>query len=207
MKLYDVSMPIAIDMPVYKNQLSRRPELIPVKSLEENHVVINKILLDLHTGTHIDAPSHYFKEGKTIDQLSMTKEVTDCVVFDLTQVDHQINVADLESHTIPEGTFILLKTKNSWDDHYNPEFVYLTKEAADYLISKKVKGVGIDALTIERNQPDNDTHKILLKNEVLIIEGLRLKHIAAGSYKMIALPINIVGAEAAPTRVLLVEGL
>ncbi len=207
MKLYDISMPIAIDMPVYKNQPSRRPELIPVKSLEENHVVINKILLDLHTGTHIDAPSHYFKEGKTIDQLSMTKEVTDCIVLDMTRVENEINVSDLEAQTIPEGAFILLKTKNSWDEDYNPDFVYLTKEAAAYLIEKKIKGVGIDALTIERNQPDNDTHKMLLASEVLIIEGLRLKHIGTGTYKMIALPINIVGAEAAPTRVLLVEGL
>lgn len=207
MKLYDISRPIAIDMPVFKDQLSRRPELIPVKSLEENEVVIHKILLDLHTGTHVDAPSHYFKDGKTIDQLSMTKEVCRCVVFDLTHVHDRIEVSDLEKLSITEGQFILLKTRNSFVDTFDHEFVYVSKEAAAYLAEKKIKGIGVDAMTIERNQPDHETHKLLLKDEIMIIEGLRLQHIAPGSYVMVALPINIVGAEAAPTRVLLVEGL
>lgn len=207
MKLYDISRPIAIDMPVFKDQPSRRPELIPVKSLEEDEVVIHKILLDLHTGTHVDAPSHYFKDGKTIDQLSMTKEVCRCVVYDLTRVEARIEIADLEKLEIEEGQFILLKTRNSFDEAYNPEFVYVTREAAAFLVQKKIKGIGVDAMTIERNQPDHETHKLLLSSEIMIIEGLRLQHIAPGQYVMVALPINIVGAEAAPTRVLLIEGL
>lgn len=207
MKLYDVSTPISVDMPVFKNEPSRRPELIPIKSIDENEVVIHKILLDLHSGTHVDAPSHYFKGGKTIDQLSMTKEVTTCRVIDLTRVEGGITKADLERFNIAENEFLLLKTKNSSDILYNPEFVYLTDEAAAYLLEKKIKGIGIDAMTIERNQPEHETHKMLLEKEVMIIEGLRLKYVSAGTYSMVALPINIVGAEAAPTRVLLIEGL
>lgn len=207
MKLYDISMPISTDMPVFKNESSRKPELIPVKSIDENQVVIHKILLDLHSGTHIDAPSHYFKEGKTIDQLSMTKEVTKCRVIDLTSVEDRICEVDLVKHHIQNGEFVLLKTKNSSDNVFNPEFVYLTEEGARYLIQQGVKGVGIDAMTIERNQPNHETHKLLLEKEIMIIEGLRLANVMAGDYSMVALPINIVGAEAAPTRVLLVEGL
>lgn len=207
MKLYDISMPISTDMPVFKNESSRKPELIPVKSIDENQVVIHKILLDLHSGTHIDAPSHYFKEGKTIDQLSMTKEVTKCRVIDLTSVEDRICEVDLIKHHIQNGEFVLLKTKNSSDNVFNSEFVYLTEEGARYLIQQGVKGVGIDAMTIERNQPNHETHKLLLEKEIMIIEGLRLANVMAGDYSMVALPINIVGAEAAPTRVLLVEGL
>lgn len=207
MKLYDISMPISADMPVFKNESSRKPELIPVKSIDENQVVIHKILLDLHSGTHIDAPSHYFKEGKTIDQLSMTKEVTKCRVIDLTSVEDRICEVDLIKHHIQNGEFVLLKTKNSSDNVFNSEFVYLTEEGARYLIQQGVKGVGIDAMTIERNQPNHETHKLLLEKEIMIIEGLRLANVMAGDYSMVALPINIVGAEAAPTRVLLVEGL
>lgn len=207
MKLYDISMPIDVNMAVFKNEPSRQPELIPVKSLEENAVVIHKILLDLHSGTHVDAPSHYFKEGKTIDQLSMTKEVTNCRVIDFSTVDDAIMPRHFETLNIQEDDFLLLKTKNSTEDFYNPNFVYLSKEAAEYLAEKKIKGVGIDAMTIERNQPEHETHKCLLEREIMIIEGLRLKHIKAGLYKMVALPINIIGAEAAPTRVLLIEGL
>lgn len=207
MKLYDISMPIAVDMPVFKNEQSRKPELIPVKSIEENQVLIHKILLDLHSGTHIDAPSHYFKDGKTIDQLSMTKEVCKCRVLDLTSVDEKISEAELLKFHIQSGEFILLKTKNSNDSGFNPDFVYLTEEGAQYLVGLGIRGVGIDAMTIERNQPNHETHKLLLEKEIMIIEGLRLANVMAGEYSMVALPINIVGAEAAPTRVLLVEGL
>lgn len=207
MKLYDISMPIDVNMAVFKNEPSRQPELIPVKSLEEDAVVIHKILLDLHSGTHVDAPSHYFKEGKTIDQLSMTKEVTNCRVIDFSTVEDVLLPSHFEALNILENDFLLLKTKNSTEDFYNPNFVYLSKEAAEYLAEKKIKGVGIDAMTIERNQPEHETHKCLLEREIMIIEGLRLKYIKAGLYKMVALPINIIGAEAAPTRVLLIEGL
>ncbi len=207
MKLYDISIPIDVNMAVFKNEPSRKPELIPIKSIEENDVVIHKILLDLHSGTHVDAPSHYFKNGKTIDQLSMTKEVTTCRVVDLTQVEHSITKQDLLPLSIKENEFILLKTKNSSHEGYDPEFVYLSAEAAEYLVGLKVKGVGIDAMTIERSQPKHETHKLLLKNEIMIIEGLKLLHIVPGTYHMVALPINIVGAEASPTRVLLIEGL
>lgn len=207
MKLYDISMPIDVNMAVFKNEPSRRPELIPIKSIEEHEVVIHKILLDLHSGTHVDAPSHYFKNGKTIDQLSMTKEVSLCRVIDFTQVKVAITKEDLMNAQLKENEFVLLKTRNSSTELYDPEFVYLSKEAAEYLVEMKAKGVGIDAMTIERNQPKHETHKLLLKNEIMIIEGLRLLHITAGNYHMVALPINIVGAEASPTRVLLIEGL
>ncbi len=207
MKLYDVSMPIDEKMPVFKDDFSRRPNLIPVKSLKKDEVVIHKILLDLHSGTHIDAPSHYFEGGKSIDQLSMTKEVTLCRVIDLTDIEAVITQKSLERYHIKEGEFILFKTKNSYEMCFNPNFVYLDESGANYLATLNIKGVGIDALTIERNQPEHPTHKRLLEKEILIIEGLRLANVMPGEYHMVALPINIVGAEAAPTRVLLVEGL
>lgn len=207
MKFYDISMPIKVGMPVYKNLDDRQPQLIPVKELSSAKVVINKILLDLHTGTHVDAPSHYFESGKSIDQLSMTQQISSCRVLDLTKVTEVITVADLEKHHIEKGEFLLLKTKNSFREAFNEDFVYLSQAAAQFLVDKQIKGVGIDGLTIERDQPEHPTHKLLLEREIMIIEGLRLGDILPGSYKLVALPINIVGAEAAPCRVLLVEGL
>lgn len=207
MKFYDISMPIKVGMPVYKNLDNRQPHLIPVKELETDKVVIHKILLDLHTGTHVDAPSHYFESGKSIDKLSMTQQISSCRVVDLTKVPDVITVADLEKLHIEKGEFLLLKTKNSFREDFKDDFVYLGEAAAAYLVERQIKGVGIDGLTIERDQPEHPTHKLLLEKEIMIIEGLRLADILPGSYKIVALPINIVGAEAAPCRVLLVEGL
>lgn len=207
MKFYDISMPIQVGMPVYKNLEDRQPQLIPIKELQSDKVVINKILLDLHTGTHVDAPSHYFEGGKSIEMLSMTQQISGCRVLDLTKIDSVIQVHDLEKCHIENGDFLLFKTKNSFRTQFNDDFVYLSEAAARYLVEKGIKGVGIDGLTIERDQPDHPTHKCLLEKEIMIIEGLRLADILPGAYKIVALPINIVGAEAAPCRVLLVEGL
>ena len=68
---------------------------------------------------------------------------------------------------------------------------------------KEIKGVGIDALGIERNQ--TPTHKLLLGAGIIIIEGLRLKDVPEGEYFLIALPLKIKDVEAAPTRAILVE--
>ena len=73
------------------------------------------------------------------------------------------------------------------------------------LASRKIKGVGIDSLGIERNQPDHATHKILLGNGIHILEGLRLKNVKEGEYTLIAAPLNIKNVEASPVRALLVE--
>lgn len=208
MKIFDVSMPIDVNMPVYKNEPSRKPELIEIKSIEKDGVAITKILLDLHTGTHMDAPRHYFEDGSSIDQVKMTQEVTNAQVIDLTRINGRVITKEiLETKSIKENHVILLKTQNSYEDQFEPEFVYLSEEAAVFLVSKNIKGVGIDSLTIERNQPNHGTHKSLLSNQLIIIEGLRLRFVDEGVYTIVALPLKIVGAEAAPTRVLLIQGL
>jgi len=98
-----------------------------------------------------------------------------------------------------------LKTKNSFSDDFDYNFVYLSGDAAKYLVSKKIIGVGIDGLGIERNQPTYDTHKSLLSNKVMILEGLRLKEVLEGSYKLIILPLKIANVEASPARAILIE--
>lgn len=88
---------------------------------------------------------------------------------------------------------------------FDPEFVYLTEDAARLLIDLGINCVGIDGLGIERAQSDYSTHKSLLGAGVIIIEGLRLKDIEPGHYLLIAAPLKIAGAEAAPIRALLIE--
>ena len=72
-------------------------------------------------------------------------------------------------------------------------------------MDKGVIGAGIDSLGIERNQPNHETHKTLLSNKIMILEGLRLKHVEEGPYLLIAAPLNIPGVEASPVRAFLIE--
>ncbi|MGI6284329.1 Kynurenine formamidase [Moorella humiferrea] len=200
--IYDISMPVYYGMPVYKNRAEKQPQVEVTRNYEEG-VRETRWLLDSHTGTHIDAPAHVFAGGMTIDGLDLSLLIGSCRVLDLTAAKERISAAALEGQDIRPGDFILFKTKNSWETGNESSFVYLDAGAAVYLVKKGVRGVGLDALGIERDQPGHPAHRILLENGVIIIEGLRLKDIPAGVYQMVALPLLLKGAEAAPARVVL----
>lgn len=203
-KVYDVTMPIFAGMTVYKNKPEKQPQFDTVHS---GHVTETRLHLDAHTGTHVDAPLHMIEGGATIETLPMERLVGPCRVIDLTAVEKEITRTDLEQEQIQPGDFLLLKTKNSFDEVFHFEFVYLREDGARYLCEKGIRGVGIDALGIERDQAGHPTHKVLFAQEILIMEGLRLRHVPAGEYFLVAAPLRLTGTEAAPARVLLFEGL
>jgi arylformamidase len=158
----------------------------------------------------VDAPTHFLKAGLTIDQLPLDSLIGECVVIDCSSVAEKITVSDLEKHAdcFKVDIFLVIKTKNS-EGHptelFDHNFVYIDKSAAQYIVSKKFKGIGFDYLGIERAQPLHETHAIFMQNNITIIEGLRLKDIDAGSYTLICLPLLVVGSEAAPARAVLMR--
>lgn len=203
MKILDISMPITKDINVYKDNATKRPVVTVVSDFSNSSAYETKIEMNLHTGTHIDMPLHMLENGQTIEKIKLEKVLTRCKVFDLTHVEEKISKEHLSGKAISEGDFILLKTKNSLVENPGKNFIFLDKSGAEYLAGKKVCGVGIDSLGIERDQPGHETHKILLSSEIVILEGLLLKNIEEGEYFLIALPINVPGAEAGPVRAVL----
>lgn len=206
-KIFDVSMPIVEGMPVYKNKPEKQPQIRVVQDFDTAPARESRIDIDVHTGTHVDSPLHMLPEGGTMETLPLERLVRPCRVLDLTGVDGGITRADLEKFDIRAGEFLLFKTKNSLKDEFDFEFVYLAEDGARYLVEKKIDGVGIDALGIERSQPGHPTHKSLFRADILIIEGLRLKDVPEGEYFMVAAPIKLVNTEAAPARVILLQGM
>lgn len=196
-------MPITQSMNVYKDKAEKKPVITVVSDFSIGSAYETKLEMNLHTGTHIDMPLHILENGKTIETLDLEKVFTKCKVFDLTQAGGKISDEHLSGKAISEGDFILLKTKNSLVENPGKDFVYLDQSGAEYLAGKKVCGVGIDSLGIERDQPGHETHKILLSSEIVILEGLLLKHIEEGEYFLSALPLSIPGAEGAPVRAVL----
>lgn len=203
-KIYDVSMAIYEGMSVYKNKTEKQPVF---QRVTNNYVSETKVTMDAHCGTHVDAPLHMIVEGETMESISIEHLVGPCRVLDLTHVTDGITRSDVENLGIEEGEFLLLKTANSYDETFQPEFIFVKEDAALFFSEKKIKGVGIDALGIERSQQGHPTHKTLFNNGIIIIEGLRLKEVPAGHYFMFAAPLKLVGTDASPARVLLVEGL
>ncbi|RSK27377.1 cyclase family protein [Bacillus sp. HMF5848] len=203
MKFYDITLPIYKGMPVYKNKPEKQPAF---ETVTNAHVTETRLSIDLHTGTHIDAPLHMINDGKTFETVSMDHLVGEAKVFDLTNVEDKISATDIESLNIEKNDFVLFKTKNSFDDVFNFDFIYVAEDAAKLLVERGIRGVGVDALGVERAQPNHPTHKALFSGNVIVVEGLQLKDVTEGKYFMVAAPMKVVGTDASPARVLLFEG-
>ncbi|MBU3113752.1 cyclase family protein [Clostridium lacusfryxellense] len=207
MIIYDISMTIEKEMGVYKNIEEKRPVIKFERKIPKDSINESSMYMNLHTGTHIDAPYHVDNMGATIESVELNKLITKCRVLDLTNVIDKITKEDLINKNIKYGEFLLLKTKNSFTEKYEPDFVYVEKSGAEYLAQKEIIGVAIDSFGIERAQADHETHKVLFDNGITIIEGVRLKDIAPGEYFMCALPLKIKGVDGAPARIVLIKDL
>lgn len=200
---YDISRPLEEGMAVYKNreskQFKRRIDAaFPEQNLNESTV----IQWNLHTGTHVDAPSHMLEKGQTLERLPLGPYVGLAQVVDLTSVETVIELQDLQSIQV-EAPRLLIKTRNSFVSTYDPHFVYLSAEAAAWLIDQGLKLVGIDAMSVERDQPDHPAHEVLLGQGCAILEDIRLAEVPEGLYTLLALPLNLQKTEASPVRAML----
>lgn len=206
MKIFDISWPVSKATTGYKDRYV--VGIDEVRNFNQDGVRETTIHLNSHSGTHVDAPSHFLKEGKTIDEMSLDRLIGDCVVIDMTTCAERITRDCLLAHEseIVEGAIVLFRTTNSDlspTDKFNPHFVYLEASGAVYLAEKKVKAVGIDYLGIEHSQPGHPTHETLLNADIVVVEGLRLRHVQPGNYFFVCLPLNMIGTEAAPARAVL----
>jgi len=206
MKIIDISWPIDQNTTV---QPGEQPVLFePIKSFGKDEVRDSIIHMNAHTGTHVDAPSFLFRDGKSIDQIDLYSCVGPAIILDLTDVKESVKAEDLDKFEIRAGDFVLLKTKNSSLDPnapYDSSFVYLDTSAAEYLVKKNVKTVGFDYITLEPEKQFDQAHKILLEKEITVIGGLRLFYVTPGIYFFFCLPISVLGIEAAPARAILLD--
>ena len=205
MKIYDISIEIREGMGVWKDKDSKRPKIEITSTLKGGNANESRLHIDAHTGTHADAPFHFLQDGKKIDAVALNRFLGECVVIDLTKIKNRgIEKKDLANAKIRKNDIVILKTSNIYKDAFDFNFVYLTEGGAEFLASKKIKAVGINALGIERSQPEHVTHKILFSKNITIIEGLGLSKIKSGRYFFIGLPLKIKN-DASPIRAILAK--
>ncbi|NLX83876.1 MAG: cyclase family protein [Clostridiales bacterium] len=207
MRVIDISMPIHRDMPVYRGRAEKRPTHHLDKQMPYDSINETSIKMNLHTGTHLDSPRHMMADGWTMEDMPLHKLITKCKLFDLTQVQDAVTKDDLVNLSIEKDDFILLKTQNSFGRVGDANFVYIRQDAAEYLAQIGIKGIGTDALGVERDQPGHPTHLAFLKKDIIILEGLALANAPEGSFTLIALPILIKNAEGSPARAVLIDNL
>jgi len=207
MTLYDISLTIAEDLPVWPGD--PKIELKKISKIEDGEEAnVTHISACVHIGTHVDAPDHFLGNGQTVENLPLDLLVGTASVVELL-VDGQISAVDLQSASIPEGAKrLLIKTANSqlWAEdvkEFKSDFIALEADAAAYLVNQGVEVVGVDYLSVAPFANPAPTHRILLKAGVLVIEGLNLSGIEPGEYTLLCLPLKISGSDGAPARVLL----
>lgn len=203
-RIIDISMTIHEGMQVYSNREEKQPRVVNLSSHESGPAYESKLEIHAHCGTHVDAPLHMLEDGAAIETIGLERLVGNARVLDLTHVEDGIGRSELEAHSLQRGEWVLLKTRNSLSDDCDPSFVYLKEDGARYLIETGVVGVGIDNPGIERSQPDYPTHRSLFRNNVVIVEGLRLKEVSPGTYFMVIAPLKLTGIDAAPARAFLI---
>jgi len=167
---------------------------------------VSKLSLGVHTGTHVDAPVHFMKDGKGIDEVPPDKLIGRARVVDIRDTK-SINVDELRALKPQGGERLLFRTRNSdraWPSKpFFEDFVSLSREGAQFLVGCAVRTVGIDYLSIAGMHDGPPTHLALLKAGVAIIEGLDLSAVKPGVYELLCLPLRLAGADGAPARALL----
>jgi arylformamidase len=168
---------------------------------------VSAINLNSHTGTHMDAPLHFLADAKTMDDLPWDAVIGPARVVEIHD-SAAIKVEELEELQPQKGERLIFKTRNSevgWTKpEFDKDFVYISKEAAQYLVECGVQTVAVDYLSVGGFYHDGiETHHVLLGAEVWIIEGLDLSKVAPGNYDLLCLPIKFHRGDGAPARCLL----
>ncbi len=158
----------------------------------------------VHTGTHMDAPRHFIRDGVTMETMPLDATVGPCRVIEIADA-RAVTHAELIAHAPQTGERLLFKTRNSqryWPHFpFDEDFVYINDDAAKFLVECGVRTVGIDYLSVGGFHQDTaETHWALLGAGIWVIEGIYLGHVEPGPYELLCLPLKILGAEGAPCR-------
>lgn len=208
MRFIDISVPLRPGMVVYEGDPAVRREL--VQSIGGGAICnVSRLDCGVHTGTHIDAPAHFIDGAPGVEATPLDALIGEAYVVDATAIAGDIDAATLDTLAIPPGaTRLLFKTPNSrlWArPAFSPDFYGLREDAARALAGRGVRLVGIDYLSIAPKADPAPTHLALLSARVVIVEGLDLRAVTPGAYRLLCLPLLLEGSDGAPARALLVD--
>jgi arylformamidase len=193
MPIYDISVPIRSGMPVYDGDPG--VEIQPWSALAKGDSAnVSFLHFGAHTGTHVDAPAHFIEGARKIDALSFEALIGPARVIHVPADMTEIDPGFLDTCDLDQVERVLFHTRNSgfWHEGFRKDFTHLSPEAAQKLVDRRVKLVGIDYLSIEKfHSGHHRTHLTLLSNDVVIVEGLNLSDIPAGDYELICMPLKI----------------
>src|SRR4051812_37329918 len=174
-KIHDVTVPLSSDVPTFPGD--PRFERRLTHSIEAGEPYnVSQLTLGTHAGTHVDAPFHFLADGATVDQLPLEILTGKARVVAISSNRDRVDRSDLEHLDLSDVLRLLFRTRNSGQlrhPEFREDFVWLTPEAAAFLVQSGIKLVGWDYLSVEKyGSTTFDTHLTLLRDGVIIVEGL-----------------------------------
>jgi len=206
MKIYDITATIGDKLPVYGNE---RPDIKKTATLQNGDGYnLTKFTFTTHTGTHADMPSHFVESNLTCDTIPLDHFYGLAQLIRINATEH-ITKEILNRYEIRINCILLIDTGQSkfmGDPTLKKDFIAFTPCAAEYLVEKKIKTLGMDYLSVDPyDTTDYPVHKTLLGNGITILEGLVLENVPEGFYTISALPLKFEDGDGSPVRAVLVE--
>ena len=201
-------------MPIYPGE--PKPEFCRYFTLKRDKANVTRLTMNSHTGTHVDAPKHFFSNGQGVDSVSLNKFIGETVILDVSkkEVGHGITDTELDIHEkkVKNNDILLLYTGTSkdWNKNENStkKFTYLEPTAATWIVEHNIKCVGIDSCSVEKyGFKEGLTHKKLLSNGVGIIEGINsnLRKFVRTRMFLVCLPLPLEDVDGSPARAILFD--
>lgn len=209
MIVHDVTLPISPALPVWPGDAP-----VDLRRTQDrgrgDPCNTSALSLSAHCGTHVDAPLHYVDGGAGVDALDLEVLVGPCRVAEAG--DGPLDARRLVALSLPGGTErLLLRTRAPGSLAPAPATALAADDAgldpsgAAWIVGAGIRLVGIDRLSIATGASTDETHELLLRAGVVIVEGLALSGVAPGVYELVCLPLKLQGCDGAPARVVLVE--
>ena len=210
MTIYDISLPISSNLPVWEGDPKVELELI-LSMNEGADANVSRFSAGVHVGTHVDAPHHFLNDGRTVENLDLDILTGGAFVLHLVEGVDAVDAATLADAFIPKDTSrLLIRTRNSqqWmqkSPKFIRDFVAITPDGAEWLVENNIKLIGVDYLSVAAFDNPIPTHQILLRAGIVVIEGCDLSQVPEGVYELYCLPLKLIGAEGAPARTILIS--
>jgi arylformamidase len=209
MKPIDLSLLIEPKIPSFPG--SPLPQMISWENIKDDGYNLELLFMSSHTGTHIDAPNHFFEDGLTVEKIPLKRLIQNAILIKLFKKRNQsITLSDIKAfeeqyEQIPQNSTIVFFTnwqKNSKKSYFFTENPGLDEKAAKYLVSKKINLVGIDSPSIDLGKNSKfPVHKIFSKKNILIVENLdNLEKIPSQKFLLSIFPLKLKGASGSPIR-------
>ena len=208
-KPIDLSLTISESIPTFPG--SPKPQFISWSNLKKDGYNLELLFLSSHTGTHIDAPYHFIKNGIKINEIPLDRLIGNAILIKLHKTKNtaitklDITLFEKKNGKITNNSSVFFSTgwqKELKQNNYFTENPGLSKLAAKYLASKKINLVGIDSPSIDLGKDKSfSVHHILSKNNILIVENLaNLDKISSKEFNFTILPLKIKDATGSPVR-------